>query len=85
MSSLLEKAKSVKVDRKVSKIPNGMSYSEDQVLELVEAWLKEEISLTQFSIAIGANSKKSGNVLYAIAAIIKVHYKLGNIKINYKK
>jgi hypothetical protein len=84
MSSLVDKAKEVKRRTKSrDALPNGMQYSDKQVLELAEAWLSDEIVLRQYCFAIG--SVHSGNALYTIASILKVHYRLGRIKINYKK
>lgn len=47
--------------------------------EVVIAWLKDEISITQ--INKGLKKTNSGNVLYALASLTKEMYRLGKIVI----
>jgi hypothetical protein len=72
--TLLEKAKSI-----VSKKTRRNDISDEQI-ELALAWLKEDITSTQFTLAMGAK-KASMNNLYRVALILREAYYKGFIKI----
>ena len=73
--TLLEKAKKISV----KKIGRYGEVNKDQI-ELILAWLKDEINSVQFSKVLHLKSK-GGNYLYYVAAMLKRAYKRGLIKI----
>lgn len=80
--TLLEQAKKIEVRVGGNKKQYTQYTFED--LELVMAWIKDEVSATQICKILGKN-KNSGNYLYYIAAVLKKFYLEGKIKIELKK
>jgi len=76
--SLLDDAKKVKIRGGFTKIPS------DEELQLVFAWLNDEVTTKQVWKALHKNNPKisfSGNILYRVATIIKYNYITKKIKI----
>lgn len=76
--TLLEKAKEVKIERKISKI-----IITDEHIELAIAWAKDEIQLSQVStVLFGEKSvgKIGGRTLYWLASALREGIRTGKIK-----
>lgn len=74
--TILEKAKKVSVYEKTYR-----KISVEEGIEVVLAWLRDEIGITQINVAMGNKNKYSGNVLYLIASWLRAAYRRGKIKI----
>lgn len=75
MKTLLEKAKEIPV-KKCFRYDKAT----EQDLDLVIAWLNDEVSVKQICEVMGFKVK-TGNYLYYFSSVLKKFYKIGKIKI----